>query len=237
MADYPSDLAGSFAALARDLFARQSVDETLQHISDLAVTAIDGCDHAGVWVLSGNQIAREIQTDPFVDRVDTLQLDLDEGPCIDALHGELFVMVDDVVNDSRYPNYGAAAGAEGVGSVLSQCLVVGDEAFGSLNLYGTKPDAFDDTAREAAMLFAAHTAIVLAAARARADVAKEEEGLRTALGSRDVIGQAKGILMERKKVTADEAFDMLRQSSQRLNLKLRDVAARLAETGELPGSD
>jgi GAF domain-containing protein len=234
--EYPSDLAGSFASLARDLFAHQSVEETLEHIAQLAVTSIEGCDRAGVWVLDGGRIAREIKTDPLVERADHLQLEHEEGPCVDALRGELVVLAEDIGRDKRYPRFGPRAAEAGVGAVLSERLVVGAEPFGSLNLYADKPNAFGEPAREVALLFAAHTGVVLAAAHARADAAKEEEGLRTALTSRDVIGQAKGILMERQKVTADEAFDILRASSQRLNIKLRDLAEGLAATGELPGS-
>ncbi|MBV8980442.1 MAG: GAF and ANTAR domain-containing protein [Acidimicrobiia bacterium] len=234
MPEHPTDLAGTFALLARDLFARQSVDDTLEHISRLAVTTIRGCDHAGVWVLHGGEIAREIRTDPLVGDVDHAQLEVDEGPCLDALRGTDVVLVDDTERDDRYPRFGSRAAAAGVGTVLSQRLVVGEEPFGSLNLYGDSANAFDDAARDTARLFAAHTGIVLAAARARDDAAREEEGLRTALTSRDVIGQAKGILMERQKVTADEAFDILRRTSQGLNVKLRELAQRLAETGELP---
>jgi len=233
--EYPSDLAGSFASLARDLFARESVEETLQHIAVLAVATIDGCDHAGVWVVDDGQITREIQTDPLVDHVDGLQLKDDEGPCVDALAGKPVVLAGDIANDDRYPTFGPEAREAGVAAVLSQRLMIGNDSFGSLNLYATKPNAFDESARDLALLFAAHAGVVLAAAQARADAAKEEEGLRTALMSRDVIGQAKGILMERRRVTADEAFDILRRTSQQLNVKLREVAERLAETGELPG--
>jgi GAF domain-containing protein len=233
--EHPFDLAGTFASLARELFARDSIEETLDRISRLAVIAIDGCDHAGVWVVDGQSIVNEIRSDPVVGQVDGAQREEEEGPCLDALRGERIVLADDLTNDPRYGRFGPRALDHGVAGVLSQRLAVGEDLLGSLNLYSSTPNGFADPGRETAVLFAAHTAVVLAAARARADAAKEEEGLRTALASRDVIGQAKGILMERQKITADQAFDILRRASQDLNIKLRDVAERLAETGELPG--
>jgi GAF domain-containing protein len=233
---YPSDLAGSFASLAHDLFGRPSLAETLDHIAQLAVSTIDGCDHAGIWVVNGQGITREIQSDPLVKQVDNLQLEDGEGPCLDALRGSEYVLAGDIAHDTRYPRFGAHAVESGVAGVLSERLVVGDDAFGSLNLYASKPNAYDEQSRQLALLFSAHAGIVLAAARACAEAAMEAEGLRTALSTRDVIGQAKGILMEREKVTPDEAFEILRQASQRLNVKLREVAERLAQTGELPGS-
>ena len=105
-----------------------------------------------------------------------------------------------------------------------------DGTIGALNMYAIGARAYSEADREAAYLFAIFAAVVMAFAERRLQASQ----LREALESRDVIGQAKGILMEREKVTADEAFDMLRRSSQRLNRKLRELALRLAETGEEP---
>lgn len=96
---------------------------------------------------------------------------------------------------------------------------------GALNLYSKSPDAFDDESREMGSVFAAHAAVALGSAR-------NEEHLEAALASRDVIGQAKGLLMAREGITPDEAFAVLRKASQRLNVKLRDIAGRVVTSNE-----
>jgi GAF domain-containing protein len=108
-------------------------------------------------------------------------------------------------------------------------LWAGDEHLGTLSLYGDKPDCFDATAKQLADLYATHAALALAEAR-------RTDQLKRAILSRDLIGQAKGILMERERLTADQAFDRLREVSQRLNRKITDVAQELTSRGELPSS-
>jgi hypothetical protein len=125
-----------------------------------------------------------------------------------------------------------------VQSVLSHHLATApigttDPGGGSLNSYGVTPDAFNDTAQEVGLILAAHASVAARAVDERSTLESLDRGLQQALLTRDVIGQAKGILMERLKLTPEAAFDLLRRSSQHLNVKLRDVAGRLAETGEL----
>jgi len=112
-----------------------------------------------------------------------------------------------------------------VESILSFRLFAEEDTMGSLNLYSTKPAAFGDEARELGAVFAAHAAVALSGAR-------KEEQLHEALQSRDVIGQAKGLLMARQNVTSDEAFDMLRKASQRLNVKLTAIATQVVSAPE-----
>ena len=108
---------------------------------------------------------------------------------------------------------------------------------GSLNSYGVHPFAFSDTAQEIGLILAAHASVAARAVDERSALQTLGRDLHQALSSRDVIGQAKGILMERLKVTPEDAFDLLRRSSQQLNIKLREVAQGLAETGAMgPGT-
>jgi GAF domain-containing protein len=108
---------------------------------------------------------------------------------------------------------------------------------GSLNLYATGADAFDDEAREIGLILAAHASLAAQAVHQRDALEQLSSDLHRALSSRDAIGQAKGILMERLEITPEDAFDTLRRASQRLNLKLREIAERLAETGEFDDTD
>jgi hypothetical protein len=114
----------------------------------------------------------------------------------------------------------------GVRSVLSFQLYVHLDDLGALNLYSAQVDAFDDESENVGLLFAAHAAIAMAGSQ-------KEHDLSLAVSARDVIGQAKGILMERHKITGDQAFRLLAQVSQRSNTKLGEVARYLVETGEL----
>jgi anti-sigma regulatory factor (Ser/Thr protein kinase) len=110
-----------------------------------------------------------------------------------------------------------------------------DRPRGSLNLYAGLPHAFGAVDRAKGVIFATHASSALGAAEARAeDAAESERHLQEALASRGIIGQAQGILMERERITAEQAFEILRHASQDLNVKLRDVAQRLVDTGEDP---
>ena len=100
-----------------------------------------------------------------------------------------------------------------------------------MNNYGITPDAFSDTAQEIGLILAAHASVAARAVDERSTLQSLGRDLQQSLLSRDVIGQAKGILMERLKVTPEDAFDLMRRASQQLNIKLRDVARGLAETG------
>jgi AmiR/NasT family two-component response regulator len=98
----------------------------------------------------------------------------------------------------------------------------------ALNYYTSMPYGLDHADRDAAMLLASFAGVVLHHSAARTAAELEVANLRKAIAARDVIGQAKGILMERRGYDADQAFDTLRHASQRLNVKLRDFAATLA---------
>ena len=122
------------------------------------------------------------------------------------------------------------AGDLGITSAASYQLFLhrdDDDRFGALNLYGSRPDAFDERAIEIGEVFAAHCATTLAAAIS-------QEGVEAALQTRDLIGQAKGILMERHRLTADQAFERLSAASQARNVKLRQIAEIVTSTGYLP---
>jgi hypothetical protein len=114
----------------------------------------------------------------------------------------------------------------GVGSMLSFQLYVQQDDLGAINLYSGKADAFDDESENVGLLLASHAAIAMAGAQKQQDLSR-------AISMRDVIGQAKGILMERHKITGDEAFHVLIRTSQQVNIKLNEIARYLVETGEL----
>lgn len=220
-----------FAASLRKLADRQGVDETLQLMVDLSVELIVGCDLADVMLVSPSGVTTPVATEPLAVAVDRAQTETGEGPCLHvALDPEPLVRVDDLGADPRWPSFGPRAVTLGVHSALSYRLYLGEDRskrIGALNLYGHRPYAFDTGAIGLGEVFAAQCASVLSSAI-------ELEGLRTALASRDAIGQAKGILMERYHLEGSDAFDLLRKTSQDRNIKLSRVADHVIAERRLP---
>jgi GAF domain-containing protein len=138
------------------------------------------------------------------------------------------VSVPDLASEQRWPDFSARAAALGVGSMLSFQLFVEGDNLGALNLYSSESDAFDDESEQVGLLFASHAAVAFA------DAQKLDQ-LNSAVETRDLIGQAKGILMERYRISAEQAFRVLTRVSQQRNRKLRDLAAELADTRHLAG--
>jgi len=225
-----ADLAETFAEVARALEAEGSVQATLDRMVELAVKTVDGCDHAGVTLVEGGSVCTPAASDDLPGVVDSVQYETGEGPCLDAIREHEVFQTGHLAEEARWPGFSRrAAGESGVASILAYRLFVETDTMGALNLYSRQRDAFDDDDRAVGSIFAAHAAVALSAAR-------QTDQLEQAIESRDVIGQAKGILMARQNVTADEAFDMLRRGSQRLNVKLRELAKQVA-TGERAPDD
>jgi len=166
---------------------------------------------------------------------DIARLQLGEGPCIDAIGGLDTVDAPDLTEGGRWPRFGPLAVKAGLRSVLGYRLFAGSETLGALQLYARLPAAFNATDHAQGLVFAAHAGMALGVARAQATERGRTDHLQTALVSREIIGQAQGILMERERITAEQAFDLLRRSSQHLNRRLRDVAQELVDTGTVPG--
>jgi hypothetical protein len=178
-------------------------------------------------------------TDSATSAVDQAQYDVREGPCLDAV--DTPIVYAQSFPDSRWPTLGSRPVDMGAHSAASYRLAAASLATagtgGSLNTYGIEPDAFSEEAREIGLILAAHASMVAGAVHERGALQDLARNLNKALLSRDVIGQAKGILMERLKIGPEEAFDVLRGSSSRLNEKLQAVALSLAETGEFDTRD
>ena len=165
-------------------------------------------------------------TDGLSRRVAELQNEAGEGPCFQSMHDQAPVRVDNFAQESRWPSFSPRIVAEPVCSMLALPLFIDEVRLGSLSMYGSAPYSFDATSVSIGLVFASHATVALVGAQT-------EEGLRQALDHRDVIGQAKGILMERHKLSAQQAFMVLVATSQRTNVKLREIADQLTTTGEI----
>ena len=222
------DLATSLSDLARTLQDEDNVEKTLQAIVNAAVGTVPGAQYAGLSVVERRrQVHTRAGTDDLVYQVDQVQYDAGEGPCLDAMYEHQTVHLPDMASEQRWPRFTHGAAELGVGSMLAFQLWVHEDNLGALNLYSAQTHAFDDDSEHVGLLFAAHAAVAMSGAQ-------HVEHLTKAMAARDVIGQAKGILMERHKLTADQAFTVLAQASQHANTKLIDVARSLAQTGTAP---
>jgi len=226
------DLQTNFSMVAVALFDAGTVQETLQRIVDMAEQAIEGCEAAGIFVAAGRAPSTAAASGPLAFAVDQLQIDAGEGPCLDASNGAGTVYAEDLLDDARWPAFAPAAVALGIRSVLACSLSSGQP--NALNLYAHLPAAFSVIDRAQGQLFATLARLALESAEERAAHRTSTGNLTEALRTRELIGQAQGILMERERITSEQAFDVLRRASQHLNVKLREIAATLVETGESP---
>ena len=227
-------LAQEFGAIARILIAEADPEATLQRIVSLAVETIDGCEHAGISVIDGNAVTSPASSDEVPAIVDRIQSETGEGPCVDAIREHEVFQTGRLSEERRWPTFTPLAVAESkIESILSLRLFDQGATMGALNLYSTQLDAFDDRDVAVATVFAAHAAVAWSTSRAI-------ENLKAGMETRQLIGQAVGLLMVRQDMSEADALDALRRASQRLNIKLRQLAESIvrppAGTAPTPAS-
>lgn len=224
MAPAESDLATQMADLARRTAAPMSVGEVLAGVTAAAQEMIPGTDTCGVLLIGkGKKFESLFGTNDLIYKLDALQEKYQEGPCVSAATDDLIVRTDDFVTEQRWPDYSRACVELGVHSGMSFKLYTGNQTAGALNLFGFRPNAFDGRSEGIGSILAAHAAVAIVNSR-------QGEQLESALSNRDIIGQAKGVIMERFNVDAIRAFEMLRQLSQTSNTRLVEVAQKVVDT-------
>nr|WP_232530700.1 GAF and ANTAR domain-containing protein [Microlunatus antarcticus] len=220
-------MAGQLGRLARTLEAEDDTAAMLDEVVAAAVRLIPGAEDASIsLVVARRQISSPHRTGDLPGKVDAIQTATAEGPCLDAAYEHQTVRVPDMRHERRWPKFAREAYQAGAGSMLSFQLYVQGDTLGALNLYNRAAGAFDDESEEVGLLFAVHAAVAFADAQ-------KLDHLDRAVASRDLIGQAKGMLMERYRIDGDGAFRVLARVSQSTNRPLRDVARQLVETGHL----
>ncbi|OBK18496.1 GAF and ANTAR domain-containing protein [Mycobacterium asiaticum] len=217
------DLAHVLGGLAIDMQNQIDTEATLASIVEGAVAIVPGTRWAGISLIEGRNVEARAPSSPRVTRLDTLQSEVDEGPCLSALREHRTVVINDMATETRWPNFCSAAFELGARSLLSFQLFVTHKNLGALNLYGDDAGAFTDESVFTGELLAQHASVALFGVAA-------EDQFHDALSTRDLIGQAKGILMERYDVDAFAAFDLLRRLSQQSNHKLVDLARKVVQT-------
>ena len=218
------DLAARMAELARTVASPRSLDDVLSSVTATAKELIPGVDAAGVLLIGKRGTFESLA--PVTDlpqQLDQLQMQFNEGPCVQAALDEVIVRTDDFREEQRWPQYSPACVEIGVLSGLSFKLYTADRTAGALNLFGFQPNVWDAEAETIGTVLAAHAAAAVLASR-------RGQQLESALSTRDRIGQAKGIIMERYKVDDVQAFEMMRRLSQDSNAKLVDIAQQVIDT-------
>jgi GAF domain-containing protein len=217
-------IARALTESARLIHTPRSLEDTLDAIVNAAREAVPGFDHIGISAVHKNgKIETQAGTDQLVWDLDTVQYDLDEGPCVSSVRGDTVVRAEHLSRDDRWPRYVPHAVRAGVRAQLGLRLYVEDETIGGLNLYSSQVDAIPEDAVEVAELFATHAALALGRAR-------YEHNLNQALVNRKTIGQALGLIMQRYQIDEERAFQFLARASATSEMKLFRVAQEVVET-------
>lgn len=223
----PSD---GFRLLATIQFGEHSIESVMTTVSELVKRTVPGVDEVSVTFL-------EADTPRTVAFTGQLAIDLDErqhergyGPCLDGMAAGQLVTIPDMATETRWPDWARTAAEHGCGSSLTVPVPLQREVSAALNIYSTSPHAFGQDALETTRTFAAYAGVAISNMHLYESTAKLAEQLDTAMQSRAVIEQAKGILMGQRLCSAEEAFKILVDLSQRSNRKLRVVAEALVES-------
>ena len=227
-----SELSESLTKIAGLLLSEERLEAILELCVSLTSRTLPDATGVSVTLIREGRFETAVYSDEKTKRVDEWQYATGEGPCLTATKDGTHQVVHDLAADARWRSFATMAVSEGISCVLAVPFVPTGEPIGTLNIYAEKIGAFDDDDLEVASLFAQQAAIVIANSVAYSSAQLTNGHLRAALESRELIGQAKGILMEREKCSADEAFGILRGVSQRTNRKLRDVAQDVVDSAD-----
>ena len=214
------------ADIVRALHDRSETDSdtVIAELAEHAAQEIPGAKYAGVTVTTNRKrVDTPAASHLYAVVLDQIQQRHREGPCLESAWEKKTIHLADLETDFRFPKYRKDALAETpIRSVMAFQLFIADRTMGALNVYAEEPNAFDDESEEVGLIFATHSAVAWNSAR-------RDEQLRQALQSRDAIGQAKGMIMERYGIGPIQAFEMLRKLSQDSNVPLTRIANELVE--------
>jgi GAF domain-containing protein len=232
----PADPTEALERLGRLSLRELSMDSLLQTVAELTKSVMPGNPESSVLLLVKDRPSTVSSTGDLATDLDETQYDKGHGPCLHAARTGEVTLIADTRADDRWPDYTPRAVERGNLSSLSIPLAIdpGAQISGALNVYARRPDAFDEASRSVATRFAPYAAVAAGNLYAYQSARDMADNLQIALESRAVIDQAKGVLIERYKITPDQAFQLLAQASMNTNRKVRDVADHLVHTGEFP---
>lgn len=216
------NVAQLLSAMALEVHALDTHEEAIDRIGHYGRVAVNA-DDSGILFTRGGRYETTVKTSERVDEAHRGQVELDEGPCLDAVRQDASTYrCNDTSTDPRWPVWGPRAARLGYRSVLSIRIATSDRTYGSLNAYSAEPDAFTSEDERTMEFLAAHAAVAIASV-------EHASGLKAALDSRTVISQAQGMLMLAFDITAEAAFLYMRRLSQDSNTKLALIARNIVD--------
>jgi hypothetical protein len=223
-------IKSAMSALTRDFITANDVQSTLARVTSAAVSIIDGVDYADIMLISDGQAGSVAPTDPVMTKLDAAQMRHDAGPCLDAAVADSMIRCGDLECDVRWPEFTSEALAAGIRGVLSFQLFTHQGGAGALNLFSRGRDSVGAEGVAVGAMLATHAAVVLMSS-------DRQRQFESALASRDLIGQAKGVLMAKLAVDAVRAFDLIVKQSQNTNTTVRVVAQQVIDAYATDGAD
>ncbi|WP_410677016.1 ANTAR domain-containing protein [Amycolatopsis sp. cmx-4-68] len=220
------DVTGALEALTAVLKQEDDFRILLRHVCLQVRHAVPGVDEASVTLVTGEKPHTASATSVLVADLDGDQYRIGDGPCLEAIRSGKIVRTAVPEATECWPDFARGAREAGFGSFLAAPLVADEHYSGAINCYGRGSDGFEEVEGQLLELYTAAVEAVFRVYHRYVQARETAEHLRTALTSRAVIDQAKGMLMAIRQVGADDAFAMLVEQSQRENTKLREVAER-----------
>ena len=226
-------LAEVFVELADTLVDDFDVVDFLHQVTVRCAQVLDVAA-AGVLLTDQRGALRVIAASTEQTRLlEVLQSQTDQGPCPECFHtGRLVAVADLSTATARWPRFVAEARQAGFASVHAVPMRLRTDIIGALNLFHTEPGAFDEDAIRLAQALADVATIGLLQARAISHRDTIAEQLQTALNSRIVIEQAKGVIAERRHLDMDQSFTLLRGTARTHNRRLSDLARAVVDGSE-----
>jgi GAF domain-containing protein len=217
--------------LSQVVLADRTLETVLTEITGIANEGIPGAESTSITLIRGDRAFTAAHHGDMALAADELQYEQGYGPCMDAGRGGVVLRIDDTDTEIRWPDYTPRVRGVGVRSSLSVPLPFQGSSIGALNVYSTRREAFASPESLAAGLEVAEViAVAVVNADAHAQLGEQARHMRLAMDSRAVIEQAKGVLMAQRHIDADQAFEVLRDASQRYNRKLREIAFGIVES-------
>jgi hypothetical protein len=220
---YQASIESAMLALSRDFITvDDDISATLGRVTTSAVDLISGVDFADVMLIQGDHFCSIAPTDARLTSLDAVQMQHKEGPCLQAAVADSIIRCSDLQRDERWPTFAAAALEADIRGAMSFQLFTNRGGAGALNLFGRQANAVDSEGEAIGAMLATHAAGVMMALN-------RQHEFESALASRDLIGQAKGIIMNQFSVDAVRAFEMMTKQSQNTNTPVRVVAPQIID--------
>jgi GAF domain-containing protein len=226
-AGLPPEPSSALTQMAGLVLSRQTVDTALALVTTLAEATMAGTTGAGVTIADEHGKRSRAASNQRVEQADALQYEFDEGPCLTAWRTRQLVRIDDTATDSRWPSWNSAAARLGVRAVLSAPLVADDDGIGAIKVYSDQPANYGEQDERVMSLFAQQAAILLANTQSLQQARRLSRQLTDALGSRDAIVRATGVLLARGAADQDAAFVALTDAARRSGQTVQEVARQL----------